>query len=912
MALHSTSTLIRTKLLPPPNRSQAIKREKLNRLFLSSLTQKLALVTAPAGFGKTTLLGQWFGAMQELGLGLCWLSLDANDNDPETFLRYFIAALRNVDDEIGGEAALHLDNVHSPDISNTLGSLVNDLAIESREIFLFLDDFHFIASPEINQFVELLLNLSPPNFHLVISSRKVPDLPLANMRVHNDLLHINADRLRFDADESERFLVKSHGLQLPKELLTSLYERCEGWAAGLQLASLSIKEADSQEAFITGFSGKIRDVTDYLATAVLDSQPEPIRSFLLDTAILDRLSADLCNCVHDCSDSHEILQKIEADNLFIVPLDKEGIWYRYHSLFQEFLLTQINRDSKSRLDTLNDKASRWFRQRGYFREAVDYALRANNMPEATELIERRAIAEFMDGRMPRVASWINRIPRDVLLQHPRLMLLHGTALYHMNQADEAARVYKLLEQRVSELTERSERETGELDELKEDLEILRAGIDMSLDNASEVIQKSPKELHSRQDFLEGAINNIKGYSYFVLGEFENARRYISNARQAHRQIESEFGMMYSDCFLGMLEFYQGNLQLARQVFEQGLPTGNNAGRSPYTMSAREVVLAALDYEMNVGGESLNALQSNLRNIEQVGHISLMQLGYITAAKHFTAEGKFELGMKMLDRLSGLYPKTFVNLNQQLLVAYNRIKLLLRSGKRPDALRIATSLAIPLEETLPDLTHRWDREAFLKQLIQSRLWLVGGQKELLISTAERLYEQTHQIGLGYLAIECLLLLSKAHLKFGQDAEAESTLQKALNQAAANNIISIFVDEGTGLLPLINKIQRRSGDSETVLKEFTAEIIRAFDLRVGKAPDRKMANGESALVEPLSQRELDVLQLMAEGKSNAHIAEKLHISQNTVKWHGRNVFAKMHVKNRTEAVITAQDLGLLTQG
>lgn len=910
MSQNYMSTLIKTKLIAPINRSNIVTRSKLLEVFQSSLKRKLILVSAPAGSGKTTLLGQCFETINNNNYGLCWLSLDTNDNNPETFLRYLIAALILADEKIGNEVIQHIDIAHASDISNSLASLVNELVIVEKEIFLFLDDFHLITSPEIIQFVELLLNLSPPNFHIIISGRTLPDLALANMRVRNDLLQISADKLRFDFNESESFLLNYHGLKLEDRQLKALYKRCDGWAAGLQLASLSLRETHDYDKFVQSFSGNIKDIADYLAVTVLDHQTESMREFLFDTAILDRFNADLCNCLLERLDCSVILKKLESDNLFIVPLDQERKWYRYHPLFREFLLSQRSEAQKNTQEELYYKASNWFKKHDHLGEAVDYALSANNMSAAAELIEQRAIQEFMDGRMSLVASWINRIPEKVQLQYYRLMLLHGTALYHINQGENASEICEQLEQRVGEVFDQNIINATEQGELINEIAILRAGINMSQDNVSEVIGDSPKELHSHQYFMEGVINNVKGYAYFVIGDFETARKYISCAHKAHSKINSRFGMMYSDCFLGMLELSQGNLQRVRVILEQVKPTRATLKENPYIVSAREVLLAVIDYETNGQGAMLDSLQANLKTIEKVGHISMIQLGYITLAKHFYANGNSDLAFKFLDYLGGLYPQTDANQNHQLLVGYNNIKLQLRCGRLTEALRIAISMDISLDEKLPELPRHWSREAFHKQLVQARLWLAGGQQETLISVAEYLYDLAHQIGMEYLAVECLLLLSQAQLKSGNESKAIDTMEKALSQTVSNNSIRIFVDEGLGILPILKQIEIAISEGNAVFLNFIHDIITELDpnTRQGKAMQQ---NGGQVvnLVDPLSQRELDILRLIGEGKSNAGIADFLYISENTVKWHTRNFFAKLRVKNRTEAVIKALGLGLM---
>lgn len=907
MKQSNTSILIKTKLLAPLDRSDTVFRTRLFEALGSSVSSKLILITAPAGFGKTTFLGQWFVQLKQEKNAPCWLSLDSNDNTPEIFLRYMIASLQQIDKNLGKDSLRYIDNANTSDISGSLNSLLNELIHIDENIYLFLDDFHLINSPHIYQYIELLLNLSPAHVHIVISSRTLPDLPLANMRVKNHLVHLSVEKLRFDFVESEYFLQKYQDLELSDEQIKTLYERCEGWAAGLQLASLSLKETSDREGFITNFSGSVKDITDYLTTAVLNQQAESVKQFLIETAILDRLNAELCNSLLERDDAHHILHNLEANNLFIMPLDHERKWYRYHPIFQEFLLSQLMHNQPQQLSLLNTRASNWFKSQGYWPEAVNYALRANDMPVATELIENRAIEEFLNGRMPRVAAWINQIPLNIRRQHPILMSLHTTALCHMNRADEAELVCNQFEQYIEGMENTGQANTKQLEELRDEAAILRACVSMSQDDVSSVIHYSPKDLHSQHYFMEGVINNVKGYCYYALGDFRQARSYIAEARKAHYQINSSFGIMYSDCFQGMLEYSQGNLKRAQQLFDQS-QLGEHT--QDYINSVSAIMRGAISYEMNNLDMSLDLLPSNLKILEKVGHISLIQLGYITLAKYYAANNNYDFGLKLLDHLAGLYPSNTINLNHRLLVGDHQIKLLLRDGKRSQALRVASRLEITLDDAIPELPGTWNREVFQKQMIQARLWLVGGQQETSIFVAKRLYGLAEKIGLGYRAIESLILLSHAYFSSGDKVNAVATMKCALEQAAVNDTVRLFLDEGPEILPIVELVQSAIGGQGSLAENICQTIIADFsDGSLSKKSRLQTPNNARGLIEPLSQRELEVLMLMARGQSNAHIADQLNISENTIKWHGRNIFGKLGVSNRTEAVITSQEMGML---
>ncbi len=905
-----TSALIKTKVLAPFSRPGMVRRTSLLDTLNSAKSKKLVSITAPAGFGKTTLLGQWYSSLQDAGDTTCWLSLDASDNDPESFIHYLIAAFQQSIEKFGLQALRYMDNAPLPDISKSLVFLANELVEFEKDVFLFVDDYHLITSSEVNQFVELLLNVSPENLHIVLSGRSTPMLPLASFRARNDFLQILSDNLRFDFDESKSFMLDCQKVEISSEQVKTLFSRCDGWAAGLQLASVSLRDAENHDEFIQQFSGSDRDITDYLAATVLARQPEHVQSFLIGTAILDRFSRELCNELLDRRDADEILRGLEANNLFIVPLDHERQWYRYHPLFQEFLIAQLSLEQKDSLSRCNRIASEWFRREGHLHEAVTYALRANDMSLAADLIEIRALEEFLDGRMPRVASWIKRIPVDVQQQRPKLMLLLGTALYHMNQADKAVYVCDRLEECVARLVDQGDMSFREHQDLAGDMAILRAGVSMSLDNASDAIEDAPQEDYSHPEFVDGVINNIKGYCFYVLGEFDSARKHLALARRVHRLAASDFGVMYSDCFLCLLELAQGNLKRAQQIVDNFQHAPDDLEQNLSVASAADVVRGAVAYELNEHHSIVELLQPRLVALEQVGHISLIQLGYVTLAKYFAAKGDYDGALRLLERLNVLYPLPDSNLNHKLFVGYHRIKILLHGGRRSEALKTASMLDIGLDDALPVFTSKWSREGFQQQLIQMRLWLAAGQQEPLISVGTRLYQQAQEIGMGFRAIECLLVLSQAHYKSDNRDNAANAMQLALSHASMNDVIRLFVDEGAALVPIIKLVQRNlAATDDIVLSQFVTNVLGAFEGELRESAEHNHSMSAAGLIETLSQREMDVLHLMGQGHTNGSIAEALGISENTVKWHGRNVFGKLRVSNRTAAVITAQELGLI---
>jgi len=396
--------IIHTKLAPPPLRGDAIVRHQLLQVLNVARLRKLTLVSAPAGYGKTTLLVQWFHRARDQGLECAWLALDHDDGEPVRFLSYFVAACRSQWPGFGTSATQRVETSPPLDIAELLPHLVNDLSTSTTPQILFIDDSHHAGQPMISHFLELLCNLSPASFHLVLAGRNRPNLPLAALRVRDQLQEITSSHLRFDRAESEDFLRSVHGIDLTADQMNSLHERSEGWVAGLQLASLSLREHARPDEFIAKFSGTLRDVAEYLATDVLDKQPEEVRSFLLRTCILQRLNADACAALAGTDNARELIELLEDQNLFLLPLDGERNWYRYHQLFQEFLQGQLRRRRPGEVVALYRRAAAWFSNAGFAAEAVDYALLSGDTQRAVELIVPQVQQEIMAGRMPLAPS----------------------------------------------------------------------------------------------------------------------------------------------------------------------------------------------------------------------------------------------------------------------------------------------------------------------------------------------------------------------------------------------------------------------------------------------------------------------------------------------------------------------------
>lgn len=899
-----SQTVIRTKLCPPVETASLVRRSRLLDSLDATGLRKLTLVAAPAGFGKTTLLGQWYRQLNRR-VRCCWLSLDHEDGAPQRFLRYFIAAVQIACPEYGRGIVQRLENASLSDVTESLPELVNQIAAVETPIVLFLDDFHFAGTGSVLQFTELLLNLSPGNFHLVLSSRIRPRLSLAGLRVQNQLTEVAAAHLRFDEYESSDFLTRIHGLQLSAEQFSTLLDHSEGWAAGLQLASLSLGNAARRDEFIDSFSGTFRDIADYLAADVLDSQPDMIREFLLRTSVLQRLNADVCRKLTGVVDGQQMLETLEERNLFIVPLDQERRWYRYHQLFQEFLFGQLRRRFPGEIVQLYSRAAEWFSRAGLPAEAVDYALLSGDTTKAVRLVESQAQAEMMSGRMPRVYDWVNRIPEDLRRSHPKLLIAQCTALYHMSRADEAERTLFALEEYVA---------AAPPDRwLQDQIRILRSGISISRDDVDNILPHLSAPFGELADFDLGIASNIRGYALAELGRYDEAQVSLAEARRHHGRAGAAFGIAYADCFQGLIDLAKGNLQSCYARFAGD--GGNQSGSGEtYVTPVSSIMRGIVLYEWNRLDESLRLLRRDLSLMEQVGHIKLVTLSYITLAKILAARGDAVGAARHFDYCLTLGTgrgAPFARLRA--LVESERVRYLLAANRVNEALDIAASLSIDMDGAAPDLPERWERITCLCLLIRARLQVAAGFAERSLSLLRHLRKLARDVRRYRRVIECLILESGALLQLNDRRGAREAFAEALNLAAPNHALRIFLDEGGSSAHLIETFSAALRSRLPVsASDFFEELCRAV-----QAPSRRSDSaGASAgapdmqpLLEPLSHREVEILQLIAAGQSNQAVALQLQISENTIKWHVKNIFAKLGVSNRTAAVVAAQQLRLL---
>lgn len=903
--------IIKTKLFPPANRTGVIKRPGLSKLLHPTGTKKLVLVHAPAGYGKTTLLYQWHKSLLDNGQVACWLSLDELDDDPTTFIRYLLCAFQEVVDNFWMDAANWMEGRLQPDITIALNHIINELIRIDMPVTLFMDDCQHINSVEIHQFIERLIDWSPENFQLVIGSRIVPPLSLSKWRVSEKMTEVDVSMLRFSSVEGKAFLEHKHNLQLTSEQTAIITEKSEGWAAGLQLVALVLKNYDQRDEFIASFSGNLYEIADYLTNNVLIQQTQTLTDFLLKTSILSRFNADICNLLTGRDDSQSVLEQLENDGLFTLPLDTHGHWYRYHHLFHDFLIGRLRRQYPHEVLSLYRTAAGWFRAQGLIKEAVDYALHSNDL-EIIEDIHRDAIAIMsLMGTTAQVYTWLSNIPDAVKLRFPRLLILEGFALCLMNRVQDAETVNTRLDQALIGLAgDAVGVDPEELTSLKAEAAVVPASIAAMKDDNSRLLALT-EQLEDKpvNNLMIATLNDLRGYAQLRKGRFEDSRTLLARAWQYFSINNQCYGMAVVDGFTGIADIQQLNYQDAYRVFARSEEAAKdvNSGNI-FAHALASIMRATICYEWNRIEEAQKLLNSNLQLIEEIGPPIFSCYGYVTLSRCYSAKGDWDAAINALNRclfrarqcVSNLYP------------AWVERERLLLAGKMRSSGAVYSDLTCPDSlpaSTIPDL---WDIGDYFGLSNQVRLCVLDNKIDNIRGRVISLRRHAEHFSAFQAVLDCLLLEAQVLKIQDEPAQAAGIIQQAVRLAEPAGLLRTFIDEGEMLRDLLEDCLK--DPSFTIqTKAYVEKLLDAYSFEGSSyaTTDHTTLNKENRTVnvEALSKRELEVLQLVSAGKTNTEIAEQLFIAKATVKFHIGNIFGKLHATNRTLAVATARNSGLI---
>ena len=861
----------------------------------------LTLISAPAGFGKTTLLSDWIHRSE---MPVAWFSLDEGDNDPVRFLSYFIAALQTIDANIGKPALSALQSPQAPPMESVLATLINDINPVSKDFALILEDYHLIDAREVHKIVEFLLDHLPQQMHLVIATRADPPLPVARLRGQNQLSEFRASDLCFTADEASVFFNKVMNLGLSPDDIGMLESRTEGWIAGLQLAALSMEGRKDIPAFIKAFTGDDRHIVDYLMEEVLSRQSETVQSFLLRTSILDRLSGPLCDAVTGQNNSQQMLQKLEKANLFVVPLDSKRLWYRYHHLFTNFLRTRLNHAQRDLVPELNRRACQWYADNRLVSEAISHALAAEDFERVADLIEQVAQTMVARGEFITLLRWLKELPDQLVRARPQLCLAHAWALF-INEQFEAA------ESRLQDVETSCKAQTSrigkpELEALLGEAAAIRAIIaHVQEDNlraiklSNQALQRLPKE----NLYLRSLMAWNLGMAHQMIGDVVAARQAYAEARTISQRAGHGLTTLLSLNGLAQLEVIQGHLHQAARLFQQALQFAaehydQRGVRFPIA-GVIHIAMGQLLYEWDDLEGATRHLLEGIELAKQFGYSVVLADGYVGLARVKQAQGDVNGALDMLQQAEQLAQGSHAIWTiAQIAGCQARLWLSPPGGSLAAADRWAQEYRLA------------DELSYLRKveyLALARVFIALGRADEALGLLTRLQEAAEVARRMESIIEILMLYALALEAQDDTTGAMLTLRQALSLAEPEGYIRIFVDEGKPMADLLEKVieAKKVGQGDVkidVPQAYVKKLLMILKVSLISQP-------EGSLAQPLSDRELEVLQLIASGLSNSKIGQVLFISLDTVKSHTRNINSKLHVHSRIQAVSRAKELGFL---
>lgn len=882
-----SAPLISTKLYIPQPRVKAVLRPRLVERLNEGVENRLTLLSASAGYGKTTLVSEWLAAFPHRA---AWLSLDEGDNDLARFLTYLTVALQTVSPHVGVGVLGGLQSAQPPSPESIITALLNDVTAIPHPFVLVLDDYHVIEPGPIDDAVTLLLERMPPQMRLVLATREDPRLPLARLRVRNQLTELRAADLRFTASEAAEFLGRVMGLTLSSEHVTLLESRTEGWVAGLQLAALSLQGHQDPASFIGSFTGSHHYVLDYVVEEVLKRQSVGIQTFLLRTSILDRLCGPLCDAVLQgevlapSSSGQQTLESLERANLFIVPLDNERRWYRYHHLFAELLRKRLlQQEVETVVAESHIRASTWYEVHGLELEAFHHAAAARDTDRAARLLEGKGIPLLFRGAVAPVMKWLDSLPEEDMDTRPSLRVMHASALLMVGQMAGVEPKLQAAEKALSGM---------EPDERNRDLighiASIRASMAVSRHQAETILAESRRALdYLRPDNLpvRTATTWTLGYAYYLQGDRASAGLAYAEALSIGEKIGHVIISLMATLGLANIEEAENRLYSAADTYRRALSL---AGDPPLPAACEaHLGLARVLYEWNELDAALQHCEQAVELAKQLEHTDRVVAGEVFLARLKLAHGETSGAAAILDKAEHYARRD--NYSHQLPpIAAAQVLVLLRQGDVTAAARLAHK-----HEELP--------------LSQARVHLAKGDTSAAVAVLARAREQAEANLLEDERLKLMVVQAVALHAHGEALKAVQVVTDALTMAEPGGFIRIFVDEG---MPMRSVLEEAAAN--TAMPEYVGKLIAEWESEEPSSlaqSDPRLSRPAAPLIEPLSARELDVLRLIAEGLSNHEIGERLYIALTTVKGHNRIIFDKLQVKRRTEAVARAREWGLL---
>jgi ATP/maltotriose-dependent transcriptional regulator MalT len=922
-----STPILATKLYIPPPRPNLISRSRLLERLNEGMYRKLILIAAPAGFGKTTLVSEWVEGIER---PIAWLSLDEGENDPARFLAYLVAALQTIAANLGEGVLSALQSSQPLPTEAILTSLLNELTMLPDNFVLVLDDYHVIDAKPVDQALTYLVEHLPPQMHLVIATREDPQLPLARLRARGHLTELRAADLRFTASEAAAFLNQVMGLNLEAQDIAALEDRTEGWIAGLQLAALSMQGHQDVPSFIRAFAGDNRYIVDYLVEEVLQRQPAPVRNFLLQTSILDRLSGPLCDAVTGQEEGNARLEALERGNFFVVPLDDKRHWYRYHHLFAEVLSAHLLAEQPDQVATLHRRASEWYERHGSAADAIRHALAAEDFARAADLVELAVPAMLRSRQEATLLGWLKALPDELVYLRPVLSVGYAGALLVSGEFEGVEARLRDAERWLDTTADRTElalappAEMVVVDEvefrrLPAAIAVYRAGSAQALGDAANTMKyaRLALDLVPEDDHLgRGSAAALLGLASWAIGDLEAAHRTYADGMALVQRAGNHSDALGCAIALADIRIVQGRLREAMRTYERGLQLASEQG-APVLRGTADMHVGMS--ELLRERDDLHAAMQHLLRSKGLGErTGLPQNRYrwrVAMARIREAQGDLDGALDLLYEAERLYMSDFFP-NVRPVSAYVT-RVWVAQGKLGEALGWARERGLSVSDNLSYL--REFEHITLARVLLARSKSDRAERSMheAMGLLERLLQAAGEGERTGSVIEILMLQALAHQVQGNIPAALVPLERALTLAEPEGYVRIFVDAGPPMAVLLVKLhegsRKRPRTASTNVPLAYIERLRALlrGERVQEGTSPAAPTPAQPLLDPLTERELEVLRLIAAGLSNREIATRLVLALSTVKSYVNTIYSKLQVESRTQAVARARALHLLSE-
>ncbi len=915
--------ILATKLYAPPHRPGFVPRSHLIEKLNEGLHRRLTLISAPAGFGKTTLASEWIAGCKRPS---AWLSLDEGDNDFARFLMYLVAALQTIQGGTGARLVAVLQSPQPMPVESVLTSLLNEINAMPDDFVLVLDDYHAVEAKQVDDALAFILEHLPQQMHLVITTREDPDLPLARWRARGQLTELRAADLRFTTFEAAEFFNQAMGLSLTQDDIHTLEKRTEGWIAGMQMAALSIHGRSDTAGFIHAFSGSHRFVLDYLVEEVLQRQLEHVQDFLLQTAILGGLCASLCDAVTGLDDGTEMLETLEHGNLFIIPLDDKRQWYRYHHLFADVLKVQLVKAQPERVSVLHRRASEWYEQNGQASPAISHALAARDLERAAGLIELVGPAMEGSSQSNSWLAWVKALPDELVRARPVLSVWYAFALLTVGaeMEDAETRLKDAEWWLANPSAEMVVTDKGQYQALPVLIAVARAYLAQSIGDISGIVfcaRRALDLLPEGEQLRRGQLTGLLGLSCWASGDLDAAGRVFADYHaklRTTRNIPDAIGTAF---VLAEIQLAQGHLRAAASTLEHSLQFVVDQGK-PLPPDTAELYRGLCELACE-RGESESALRYLSASKELDGQAELLGQQHrlrVSEALMKQTQGDLNGALDLLYEAEHLYISSPLPVVRP--IPALRARIWVAQGKLNEALAWAHERNLSIDDDRSYLSE-------FEHLTLARILIAKFNDDpdesihKVMGLLERLLQAAEAGGRIGRLIEILVLQALAHKAQGDIPAALAALERALILAEPEGYVRVFVNQDPSMAALLTALQASANSGVPSMNTYIDKLLAAIEKRIpsrsmqgtppviiGNSPESLhrplLSNG---LAEPLSQRELEVLELIGQGLSNQEIGERLFLALDTIKGHNRRIFDKLDVKRRTEALARARELGLL---